>query len=154
MEIEAKFRVDNPALFITLQACERIGDFVLTAGTHEQQHNTYFDTTDWQLQHHGYALRIRDLGTHRIATLKGAGHVQDGLHERDEWEQPIGDADQPRSWPAGAVRERVMHVLADQELQPILQIATARQHLIASLNSMALAELSLDEGVIRTDQDQ
>src|SRR3954447_17921128 len=50
LEIEAKFRVVNRALFASLRELTTLGHFLLvhTPGT-ERQHNTYFDTADRRL---------------------------------------------------------------------------------------------------------
>jgi hypothetical protein len=50
MEIEAKFRVVNRAVFSSLRQLTTLGAFLLvhTPGT-EYQHNTYFDTADRRL---------------------------------------------------------------------------------------------------------
>jgi len=149
MEIEAKFRVDDEDTFRELLALDTIGPFRLAPAPHpEQQRNTYFDTADGRLRAGQYGLRIRDLGDRRIATLKGAAKVHDGMYERDEWEVAIGDDDRPETWPPGDVRDRTLALLGDRALQPILRIDTLRRHIFAERVGARVAELSLDEGTI------
>src|SRR5690348_432233 len=109
MEIEAKFRVEDGGTFTKVLDLRALGPFRLEpSATVEEQHNTYFDTADRRLHARHYGLRIRDLGTRRIVTLKGSGRVQGELHERDEWEAEIGDDDQLEHWPPSEVRDRVL----------------------------------------------
>jgi triphosphatase len=147
MEIEAKFRVDDQRTFAQLLGLNKIGSFRLEAvADAEDQRNVYFDTADHRLRAGLHGLRVRDLGTRRIATLKGAARVEDGLFERDEWEVEVGDDDRPQTWPPSEVRERVLALIGDQPLQPILSINTLRRHINAFHDDRRIAELSLDEG--------
>src|SRR5262245_56778751 len=101
MEIEAKFRVDDGQMFDALLGLTALGPYGLSpAPNPEDQRNTYSDTADGRLHAGHYGLRIRDLGTGRIATLKGSSRGTGALHERDEWEVEIGDDDQATGWPA------------------------------------------------------
>jgi inorganic triphosphatase YgiF len=149
MEIEAKFRIDDERIFQQLLELGSIGPFQLAAEPGaEEQRNVYFDTADRRLRAGQYGLRVRDLGDRRIATLKGAALVRDGMYERDEWEVEIGDDDRPSAWPPSEARERALALLAGAEPLPILEIRTRRRHIIATRDGARLAELSLDEGAI------
>jgi len=149
MEIEAKFRVDDEQTFSQLLALDAIGPFELIAESDaEDQRNIYFDTADRRLRAGQYGLRVRDLGSRRIATLKGAAKARDGMHERDEWEVEIGDDDHPSAWPASAARDRTLALADGAELLPLLAIRTRRLHVIALRNGTRVAELSLDTGAI------
>ena len=149
MEIEAKFRVEDDTIFTRLLNLPALGPFHLKPDPQvEEQHNTYFDTADQRLRAQHYGLRIRDLGTQRIVTLKGAGNVQGELHERDEWEIEIDGDNQPEHWPPSEVRDRVLALADNAPLQPILTSHTKRQHIYASRDDVSIAEISLDEGSI------
>ena len=149
MEIEAKYRVDDQRIFDDLLSLAALGSFRLApAPDPEDQRNTYFDTADGRLRTARYGLRVRDLGTRRIATLKGDARVVDGVYERDEWEVAIGDDDRPAAWPASEARERVLALLDGAPLQPLLTIRTTRQHVYALRDDVRIAELSLDAGTI------
>ena len=149
MEIEAKFRVDDEQTFPQLLALDAIGPFELIAEPDaEDQRNVYFDTADQRLRAGQYGLRVRDLGSRRIATLKGAAKARDGMYERDEWEVEIGDDDHPSAWPASAARDRTLALLDGAELLPLLAIRTRRLHVIALRDGTRVAELSLDTGAI------
>jgi inorganic triphosphatase YgiF len=148
MEIEAKFRVDDEQIFPALLHLSSLGPFRLVVEPQaEDQHNVYFDTADRRLRRAQYGLRVRAVGGRRIATLKGAAQVRDGMYERDEWEADVG-GDDPHAWPAGEVRERVLALLGGAALAPTLTIRTRRQHIYAERDRARVAELSLDEGDI------
>lgn len=51
--------------------------------------NTYFDTSDGQLNQGRMALRVRQIGTEYIQTLKTKGAISAGLHDRQEWDWSI-----------------------------------------------------------------
>jgi len=149
MEIEAKFRVDDERTFADLLSQTALGPFRLTpAPDPEDQRNTYLDTADGRLRAAHYGLRVRDLGSRRIATLKGAARAQSGVYERDEWEVTIGDDDRPETWPPSEARDRTLALLAGAPLAPILTVRTLRRHIYAARDGAEIAEISLDEGTI------
>lgn len=149
MELEAKFAIDDPALFAALQRLAAIGPFALRPAEHpEDQHNTYFDTSTGALRDARYGLRVRQLADGRaMLTLKGNSRERDGLYERDEWEEPVMGVD-PATWPAGTITALLRGVVGDAPLVPILVIRTHRIHLYAEDGGAAFAEISMDTGEI------
>ncbi len=149
MEIEAKFQVDDDQLFPALLGLSELGPFQLVAAAEpEDQRNVYFDTADWRLRAAKAGLRVRTIGARRVATLKGAASVADGLYERDEWEAEVGPSDDPASWPAGELRARALALTGGAPLVATLSIRTQRQHIYAERAGARVAELSLDQGEI------
>lgn len=150
LEIEAKFRVDDDVTFSSLLHRATCGpfQFVPIAGV-EQQHNTYFDTSDGRISAAGYSLRIRVIGERRIATLKRTRSRQGNVRVRDEWELPIGRSDHPHVWPAGEFRDRVLGVLGNALLEPLFVVETCRQHIHVCEAERAFAVLCLDRGIVR-----
>ncbi|NJO84464.1 MAG: CYTH domain-containing protein, partial [Blastochloris sp.] len=62
MEIEAKFRIENPTIFTTLMRLNRLANYRLVSTPHiEQQHNIYYDSADRRLQSALYGLRTREV---------------------------------------------------------------------------------------------
>lgn len=149
MEVEAKFRVDDDRTFPALLALGTLGPFRLAPVPQaEDQLNVYFDTADRRLRQARYGLRVRQIGPRRIATLKGAATVNDGMYERDEWEVDVGPSDDPADWPAGELRDRTLALLGGAPIAPTLSMRTQRRHIYAERNGAHIAELSLDEGDI------
>ncbi len=149
MEIEAKFRVDDDQTFPALLRLDALGSFQLAAADEpEDQRNVYFDTPDWRLRAAKAGLRVRTIGARRVATLKGAATVADGMYERDEWEAEVGPSDDPASWPEGELRARALALIGNAPIAPTLSIRTLRQNIYAARAGARVAELSLDEGDI------
>lgn len=70
----------------------------MTSEQHQLQLRTeYFDTPQLKLKQQGIALRLRQIDDQWVQTVKTSGKVQDGLHQREEWEHPImnGEFDLP-----------------------------------------------------------
>jgi inorganic triphosphatase YgiF len=148
LEVELKFRVDDPAIFAAFSHPTTLGDFLLKpVGDGEHQHNVYYDTPDFRLRTQRYGLRVRTVGHSRIATLKGETLAQDGLHQRPEWEMPV-DSDDPQRWSPGDVRDRAFALAGGAPLQPVLTIETLRRTVRVWRGSRCVADMALDEGVI------
>jgi inorganic triphosphatase YgiF len=149
MEIEAKFRVADRAMFTSLRQLTTLGafDLVHIPGT-EHQHNTYFDTADRRLTANRTTLRVRDLGHRRLATVKISLSTQAGVHTREEWEVELNGGEHPLDWPAGAARDQALAALGGAPIFPLMIIRTHRQYSHALLGDAQVAEISLDEGVI------
>jgi len=149
MEIEAKFRVADRAIFIGLRRLTALGPYHLLhiPGT-EHQHNTYYDTADRRLTASRVTLRVRDLGRRRIAAVKRSLSTHMGIHTREEWEVEISAGDHPADWPAGAARDHALAAMDGAAIQPLVIIRTRRQYSYALRSGVRVAELSLDEGMI------
>lgn len=87
-EIELKLLIDSSNIPQLLQhpllksACK--------SGPQRQKfHSIYFDTPQLELMRQQIALRLRQVGGHWIQTVKGGGKVEEGLHQRSEWEVPV-----------------------------------------------------------------
>jgi len=149
MEIEATFRVGERSLFSDLLRLPTLSVYTLAPVPGiERQHNTYFDTPHRHLAAQRYTLRVRDLGSRRIATVKQSLGALAGVHRREEWEITIGASDHPYDWPASTARERALAVLAGQPISPQVITRTRRQRIYAQRAGVRCAELSLDEGAI------
>ena len=148
MEVEVKFRVDDPAIFTALTNVDQVNSYTLRlAAESEHQRNIYYDTADGVLRAARYGLRIREVNGRSIATLKGPNQGHDGLHQRPEWELAAQSPD-PSTWPPGAARDQALALLGDRSLLPLLSIETMRRHIYAHTGGRDIAEISLDEGTI------
>ena len=87
-EIELKLLIDSSSIPQLLRhpllksACK-------SGPLKEKLHSIYFDTPDLALVRVQIALRLRQNGEHWIQTVKGGGKVEEGLHQRSEWEVPV-----------------------------------------------------------------
>jgi inorganic triphosphatase YgiF len=72
----------------------------------EAEHvDRYFDSADFTLWQHGYALRVRSAGTRHVQTLKGGGSVVAGLHRRVELEGEVASEQPDRALFARQLRQ-------------------------------------------------
>ncbi|PUE46464.1 hypothetical protein B9Z47_14080 [Limnohabitans sp. 2KL-1] len=63
------------------------------AGSVQRLLNTYFDTPELALQRRRMAVRERLAGEQWLLTVKTAGHSENGLSRRQEWEAPTTRGD-------------------------------------------------------------
>ncbi len=112
-------------------------------------HSVYYDTPDLALKAQGMALRLRREGTRWVQTLKGAGRVEGGLHQREEREvqvpAPLLDHGALAAW-------GVNGVLADPEqrmrLQPVFTCDFKRTVRHLALSDGTRFEVCTDRGAI------
>lgn len=87
-EIELKLLIDSANIPQLLQhpllksACK-------SGPLRQKLHSIYFDTPELDLMRQRISLRLRQTGGHWIQTVKGGGKVEEGLHQRPEWEVPV-----------------------------------------------------------------
>lgn len=149
MEIEAKFRA-TPSQLATVASLRALGPYNLTPVPEpELQENRYYDTPDGRLAAAQHGLRVRHTGHRTLITFKGPSNVSaDGVHRRDEYEFPGADP-RPQSWPSGPARTLAEGLIGDQPLAPTVTVRTERRILHVERDGIPVAELCLDEGVLR-----
>lgn len=94
---------------LDLLALSWLNDLCEAKPEHVHLLSTYFDTPDKALQQFGVGLRLRQIGAQWLQTVKCSGEAKDGLHERKEWEHPLGGP------------EFNLDLLAETELAPLLE---------------------------------
>lgn len=152
MEIEAKYTLAGASALAAIAGLRALGPYRLEpAPAPEGQRNTYFDTADMRLAARRAGLRVRELEGRRIATVKTAGQVRDGLHERGEWEVELGPeagGARPEQWPESEARTLAIELTGGAALLPIVRVRTLRRNLYVFRGEALAAELSLDDGAI------
>jgi inorganic triphosphatase YgiF len=112
-------------------------------------YSIYYDTSEFALWDQGVALRLRRAGSRWLQTLKTAGRVEAGLHQREEIETPVPA--QILNYPALA-QSGAAAVLADPALPLRLQpvFVTDFRRTIRRLDPVAgtQIEFCLDRGTI------
>jgi inorganic triphosphatase YgiF len=114
----------------------------------------YFDTADFTLWQHGFALRVRNEGTRHVQTLKGGGTVVAGLHQRVELESEIASDEPDRALFARQLRD-ALPALAKQfgghevALQPVFSNKTKRAGWMLELEDGVQVECALDTGELQ-----
>ena len=91
-ELELKLRCVKPVLWQSLlDVITSRGGMAVAESKEKQLINTYYDTSDLDLNKRKVALRIREKDKQFIQTLKTAGSSVDGVHQRGEWEWMLGE---------------------------------------------------------------
>ncbi|HTS53010.1 MAG TPA: CHAD domain-containing protein [Burkholderiales bacterium] len=112
-------------------------------------YSVYYDTSDFALRDQRVALRLRKVGSRWLQTLKTAGRVEAGLHQREEIEVPVPA--QILNYPALA-QSGAAAVLADPalplRLQPVFVTDFRRTTRQLDPTAGTQIELCLDRGMI------
>jgi len=114
--------------------------------------NTYFDTSDWQLNKRRIALRVRDSDGRFIQTLKTKGISEQGLHQRLEWEW---DLQQPQLDLSLLPQQHWPVAIAVGDLKALFTTNFSRQlwyfqHIDAN-GVESSVEMALDRGLVTAD---
>lgn len=146
-EIELKLK-------LTPEAAGQVGKLPLLEKIQHkavQLDNVYFDTLSASLSRHGYALRIRKQGERFIQTLKDAGSVVEGLHQRNEWEVELSQFELDLTSFPVEVKQRLSFLT--EPLAPLFQVNFTRTlwYLQSGDN---LIEMALDQGFIAAGDQQ
>ncbi|MGW1445242.1 CYTH domain-containing protein [Serratia rhizosphaerae] len=111
--------------------------------------NIYFETADNFLRRHDMGLRIRGFDDRYEMTLKTAGSVVGGLHQRPEYNVAIATPELALSqlpadiWPQGCDVEALQ-----QQLQPLFRTDFVREKWVVTYNQSQI-EVGLDQGEVR-----
>lgn len=145
MEIEAKYTLTEPVSPEQIEALDW-GAYQLGARHTIDQHDTFFDTPELALSRTRHAVRLRLGGKQLVVTLKGPGSAVQGVHSREEWEEPTGDHD-PGGWPA-TIRQQLHELIGAQTLQPLLAVHNQRRTWELLRDGQTVGEVALDRGEI------
>ncbi len=90
MEMELKLRILASSMWKNLPKDTWLRELMVEDSAKTQTlEATYYDTPSRTLWAAEYAFRIRKEETGWIATLKETGKFDDGLHQRQEWSEPV-----------------------------------------------------------------
>ncbi|SJL85385.1 inorganic triphosphatase [Vibrio palustris] len=145
-EIELKFFV-SPEFADILR--EKISDARILQHSCRDLGNTYFDTPDNWLRNHDIGLRIRRYDDVYIQTVKTAGRVVAGLHQRPEYNAEHSGDDPDLTlhpdniWPEG----KTVAALQD-ELVPLFVTDFNRETWLVAMQDGSQIEIAFDSGVV------
>jgi inorganic triphosphatase YgiF len=112
--------------------------------------SVYYDTPQLDLKRQGITLRLRQQGSQWMQTVKAAGKVAAGLHERvdEEWE-----TDENQLNFAALGDSQVRDVFADEQirgaLRPLFVTEVTRTSTLLVFANGDRVEVAVDEGAIR-----
>jgi len=145
MEVEAKFVLPDGETFRRLKEIDHLAGFALSKGRTRQVGDTYIDTAERTILAAGYACRQRTLDGSILVTLKGLEGVEGAVHRREELEVALPSPQPPSQWPPSPVRDRVLQLIGDTPLAPLVALQQTRTVRLMSDGQRPVAELSLDQ---------
>ncbi|CAM2943849.1 inorganic triphosphatase [Vibrio mytili] len=143
-EIELKFFV-SPEFSDILR--EKISETKVLQHSCRELGNTYFDTADNWLRKHDIGLRIRRFDDVFVQTVKTAGRVVAGLHQRPEYNaehdcnEPVLALHPEDIWPPG---KEVGTLQA--ELTPLFSTNFVREQWLIGMADGSQVEVAFDQG--------
>ncbi|WP_436893929.1 inorganic triphosphatase [Siccibacter turicensis] len=146
-EIELKFIVQQDAVPALRALLDTLG------GDHQpprQLHNTYYETADTQLRRHDMGLRVRGDNGRCEMTIKTAGRVVGGLHQRPEYNVPLeSEALDLARFPAEIWPEGMDVVALQQAVQPLFSTDFLREKWVVTHGESQI-EIGLDQGEVKS----
>ncbi|WP_367988206.1 CYTH domain-containing protein [Vibrio sp. NTOU-M3] len=145
-EIELKFFV-SPDFSETL--LKKIAETKVLQHSCRELGNTYFDTPDNWLRQHDTGLRIRRYDDVYVQTVKTAGRVVAGLHQRPEYNAEHSSNEPDLSlhpgdiWPSG----RDINSLQSQ-LVPLFSTNFTREQWLIGMPDGSQVEVAFDQGAV------
>lgn len=115
----------------------------------QKLYSIYYDTADLELRQHAMALRLRRVGKQWIQTLKGGGQVSAGLHQRNEWENPVPS--EQLDFDALKASGGILPHGVRNRLQPVFVTDFSRNVRVLHYEGAEI-ELCMDSGEIRAGQ--
>ena len=111
--------------------------------------STYFDTPNQTLIDSGVGLRLRFDGSHWFQTVKEAGQVKNGLHERQEWEHAL----ETKAFDEALLALTPLKALIEDKVMwasvsPVFTTDFIRQTIVLRSQDQSEIELAYDKGSI------
>jgi CHAD domain-containing protein len=145
MEVEAKFSLPDIESLHRLQVTTRLAGFPLGKGQTHVVFDTYVDTPERKVLSGGYSCRFRLEDEGVRLTLKGVGGTRGAIHKRQEMEIMLPAIQPPEEWPAGSLRDYVLHLTGGDPLHPLIELHQTRVVRPVRWQGQVIANLSLDE---------
>lgn len=108
----------------------------------------YFDTADRSLRREKIAYRVRKENERWMATIKGNGSADGGLHCRSEWNVEVADGTPDLSvFAATSIDKNVFNELNADSLQILVETVFQREAVTVKYED-SLIEIALDNGFV------
>lgn len=149
-EIELKLTCTDSSIWEQIMTAQSLTELAVPGGGgRELLEARYFDTATYCLQKAKLAYRIRREGEEWIATVKGGGVSSGGLHERQEWNVVVSDAQPDITVFEGTdIGKKLIGLVGDQVLEPILITKFERRTLDIIMPDGSEIEVAADQGTI------
>ena len=152
MEVEIELKFIFNAKFAN-ELHKTINKFDCISSKAQFLHNVYFDTAERRLRQFDMGLRVRSCDGKSVQTIKTAGRVIGGLHQRPEYNEPIeGLRPELARFPEKIWAENCDIQQLEQQLTPIFSTDFERQTWLIEVAGDTLIEVAYDTGFIETNQ--
>ncbi len=151
-EIELKFFVLSSA---AKEIQKKIASFNVFNQAQRSLSNIYYDTSDYKLRQHDIGLRVRCFDNVCVQTLKTAGRVVAGLHQRPEFNTEIEFSTPDLSlipkdaWPADLKISQI-----SEQLIPLFSTDFERKEWLVTMPDGSELEIAFDLGHVTFSEDQ
>jgi inorganic triphosphatase YgiF len=147
VEVEARFRVTDPAAVARLSDIARLGPAELGRPMAFEETDAYLDTADGTLEAARWACRLRQRNGVAIVSLKGPPESGTGgwLHRRPEVEGPATPEPVPERWPSSDARTLLDQLRAGRRLLVRLTLRQHRTERAVTVDGSSAGVLSLDD---------
>ena len=147
IEVEARFRVEDPEALDRLAAIDRLGAADLGVAEKVDETDSYLDTADGALGAERWACRLRRRHGRHTLSLKGpAAPGADGwLHRRPEVEGPATKDLVPERWPPSEARDLLDRLRGGRPLVERLALRQVRTEREVTLHGQRIGVLSVDD---------
>jgi inorganic triphosphatase YgiF len=147
IEVEARFRVEDPEALDRLAAMDRLGDAHLGVAEEVDETDSYLDTADGALGAERWACRLRRRHGRHTLSLKGPAAAGAGgwLHRRPEVEGPATEEPVPERWPPSDARDLLDRLRGGQPLVERLALRQVRTERDVVLHEHRIGILSADD---------
>ncbi|HEY5476824.1 MAG TPA: CHAD domain-containing protein [Tepidiformaceae bacterium] len=149
IEVEWQYETTDTAAAARWFEASVVSGYVVTVGPTKEQHDTYFDTSDWRIHGAGYTCRIRRKKDGPEVTLKSMADSSGGMRSRREINEAAG-SDSPDAIAAcpGPAGELIRAIVGRQPIEPIFSLWTTRRIFNLADSDGPLAEIAVDTVVI------
>jgi triphosphatase len=150
MEAEIKLAIDAASV-VQIKKLPVLREHA-TSKPEEREHvDRYFDSADFDLWRHGFALRVRSSDGRHVQTLKGGGSALAGLHRRTELESEIGSEQPDFDLFARQLNEALPRLAARHTpaLEPVFVNRSKRSSWMLALADGVQVECALDIGELQ-----
>lgn len=146
IEVEARFRITDPAVVTRLTGLTRIGPASLGPASEADETDDYLDTADGALAAIRWACRLRHRGNTVIVSLKGppAAGTRGWMHRRPELEGPATAEPIPERWPPSDARDFLDQLRAGQPLRTRLTLRQRRVERSVTVEGEPIGILTVD----------
>ena len=146
MTIEKNFIIKDPGIFWSIQTIEQLGEYKFSKSQISELDDVYLDTKKRRLFMAGYSCRQRSQKKIKLITLTKLGKRKRTSQIAEKWHvQLSGNKNGPAEWPKSEARKRVLKVITDKKLRPILTLHQTRIRRLIHFKDQVIGQVFLDD---------